>query len=425
MNLILGKTMNDREALEALGRLPELVLSARSEPALPVGRVIDAFDRLSVSLTPEEHIPLLVNMGMTAEKAARELAFAKLVISRGYLEERVRRELGAYGQSFVPFSESREVRMELAPLGTLLHIAAGNVDALPVFSVLEGLLTGNVNILKLPSNDGGLSVGILLRLMEIEPALRSRVFVFDLPSSDTSAMEKMASVADAVIVWGGDEAVRAVRRLADPAARIVEWGHKISFAYVSGEASDDELIGVCRNICDTEQLLCSSCQGVFLDTEDEAELCRFAERFASLLESTTAETPSAYGLRLRAQKTIELYAEELEAGADLVRIIKKKGCSVTVKRDRELAPSLMFRDPWVRPLPKKDILKALLFNRNRLQTAALICHEEDRSGLESLLVSAGVVRVTSGERMSSSFAGAPHDGEFPLRRYMKAVSFEY
>ena len=425
MNLIQGKPLDNEAALRELERLPELVLDARRQPPLPVGKVIDAFDELSRSLSPEEHVPLLKKLGMTGEKARRELEFARFIVSKGYLEERVRREIGPVEESFVPFGESTSVRQRLVPLGTLLHIAAGNVDALPVFSVLEGLLTGNVNILKLPSDDGGLSVSILLRLMEIEPKLIDRVFVFDFPSADVSSMKKMAEAADAVVVWGGDEAVRAVRRLAEPETRVIEWGHKLSFAYVSGEASDEALAGICRNVCDTEQLLCSSCQGVFLNTDDEAELDRFAERFAALLEKTSAEMPSAHGAFLRAQKTIELYTDELESKKSLVRIVKKKGCAVTVKRDMSLEPSHMFRTPWVKPLPENELMKSLVFHKNRLQTAALVCPDEEREKLENLLVSAGVVRITSGGRMSKTFAGEPHDGDLALRRYMKAVTIEY
>lgn len=425
MNLLQGKLLNNEEALSALDSLPELVLEARLEPVLPTERVIAAFDRLSRELSPEEHIPLLMLMGMTAEKAERELKFARFIISKEYLEERVRREIWPIETSFVPLGESRPVRHRLAPLGTLLHIAAGNVDALPVFSVLEGLLAGNVNILKLPSNDGGLSASILQRLMAIEPALKNRVFVFDFPSRDVESLKKLAEAADAVVVWGGDEAVRAVRSLAGPEIRIIEWGHKLSFAYVSGAVTDAELMGVCRNICDTEQLLCSSCQGVFINTDDESELVSFAERFAALLEKASAEMPSAHGAFLRAQKTIELCTEELEANKNLVKIIKKKGCSVTVKRDRALTSSIMFRDPWVRPLPKAEIVKTLITHKNRLQTAALISSENERKELEELLISAGVVRITSGENMSSTYAGAPHDGQTPLACYMKTVSYEY
>ena len=425
MNLILGKRMNDSEVLAMRDKLPELILDARCDTPLPAERAIAAFDALSRSLNEEEHIGLITALGMTHEKALRELEFARLVTSRGYLEERLKRELPPLEPEFVPYGETKPIRQTRAPLGVLLHIAAGNVDALPVFSVLEGLLTGNVNVLKLPRDDGGLSVSIFERLFEIEPALRKRVFVFDFPSENVSILEGLAEVSDAVVVWGGDEAVSAVRRLAKPDTCVIEWGHRISFAYVSGEAPDRELVGVCRNICATEQLLCSSCQGVFLDSSDEEELSAFAERFAELLGRTALEMPSYHGSFLRAQKSIELYTEELEAHENLVRIIKKRGCSVTVRRDSALEPSIMFRDPWVKPLPRAALVRTLSKYKNRLQTAALICGENDRAELEELLVRAGTVRVTSGERMSETFAGAPHDGGSPLLRYTKHVTFEY
>ena len=422
MNLINGKPMNNKEALESL---PALVLAAKEEPFLPPERVIAACDALSRALDETELLPLLIGLGMTEEKARRELAFAREVISRGYLEERLRREgISFREESFVPLGSDRAVRQRRLPLGTILHIAAGNADALPVFSVLEGLLTGNINILKLPSGDGGLSVLILKRLMELEPALKSRVFVFDIPSENTEAIQKMASAADAVVVWGGDAAVRAVRSLAPPDTRIIEWGHKLSFAYVSGEASDDALIGLCENICVTEQLLCSSCQGVFLDTESIEELDAFASRFSELLSETAKKYPTARGKAALAQRTLELYTDELEAPKTGARIIKKPGCSVTVLHDRALTPSRLFRDPWVRALPKSELVKTLSPYKNRLQTAALICPEADRPALESALFAAGVVRITAGSAMSSSYCGMPHDGEMPLQRYTRIVSAE-
>ena len=36
--------------------------------------------------------------------------------------------------------------------------------------------------------------------------------------------EELAEAADGIVVWGGDEAVKAVRRLADPGTRLIEWG---------------------------------------------------------------------------------------------------------------------------------------------------------------------------------------------------------
>ena len=113
------------------------------------------------------------------------------------------------------------------PLGTLLHIAAGNVDGLPAFSLAEGLLTGNINIVKLPQADDGLSLMIITTLIEIEPALSDFIYVFDTPSDDLPAMKRMADMADGIVVWGGDAAVSAVRQFAPAGAKLIEWGHKL------------------------------------------------------------------------------------------------------------------------------------------------------------------------------------------------------
>ena len=60
---------------------------------------------------------------------------------------------------FVPPYGLEEIREETRPLGVLLHIAAGNAEGLPFFSVVEGLLAGNINILKLPGMDDGVFHG--------------------------------------------------------------------------------------------------------------------------------------------------------------------------------------------------------------------------------------------------------------------------
>ena len=426
MNLINGEFIDDREALSRLDELPSLVLASRCAAPLPREAVIRAADAVSRALNEREHLPLLTALGMTREKALKELNYARFVTSREYLSSRLIREFGGTEDGrFTPYGGETPVRMQWQPLGVLLHISAGNVDAMPVFSVLEGLLTGNINILKLPGGDNGLSALILKKLIAAEPRIAQYVYMFDFPSSDIRSIQKLASAADAIVVWGGDEAVRAVRSLAEPNVRIIEWGHKLSFAYVSWLQSDSALEGIAENIAYTEQLYCNSCQGIFLDTDDFEAVSNFAEYFACVLERVCARMPRVENDRLTAQKTLELYTEELEAEPDKRRIFKKSGCSVIAYSSSELTPSHMFRSCWVRPLPREQLISTLAPYKSYLNTAALICPAEDRAQLEGLLTRAGIVRITSGRRMSESFCGAPHDGELPLRRYMKLVTYEY
>ena len=176
---------------------------------------------------------------------ARE--FASL-LSREYLVRKLNKELG---EGFFEPSETPPacglagIKKMPLPLGTLFHISAGNMDALPAYTVVEGLLTGNVNILKLPQADNGLTVAALSKLIETEPSLAEYVYVFDTPSSDIAAMRRLSEMADGVVVWGGDAAVSAVRAMAPTGAKLIEWGHRLSFAYISGDwtKKKEELAG--------------------------------------------------------------------------------------------------------------------------------------------------------------------------------------
>lgn len=428
MNLINGRLMSDAESQVQLDNLAALILQTHQGKPLSVGKVISACDALSGMLNEADHLGLLVNLGMPPDKARRELSLVKQMMSRAYLKHRLQAEFGAPFEedSFYPYGLERPVRQAWKPLGTLLHIAAGNVDALPVFSVIEGLLTGNINILKLPGSDEGLSIAILSQLMQIEPDIIPYVYIFDYPSTDLEAMKKMAACADAIVVWGGDEAVSAIRKMAQPDTRIIEWGHKISFAYVSGEdIPDSELEGIAYNICDTQQLLCNSCQGIYLDTESFEQVLAFSQRFLEILNTTAASMPARPDAFRDAQKTLEVYTEELESLKMNKQVFRAEHASVIAYADSTLHPAYMFRNCWVKPLPQKELLAELLQYKNHLQTAALVCDPQRKTALESLFIKTGVVRLTSGANMSAAYCGQPHDGEFPLRRYMKIVSFEY
>ena len=116
------------------------------------------------------------------------------------------------------------------------------------------------------------------------------------------------------------------------------------------------------------------------------------------------------------QKTLEIYTEELEAVGTSKRVFRTEHCSVIAYRDPALHPAYQFRNCWVKPLPQKDLLRELLIYKNHLQTVALVCAPERKAELEALLAKTGIVRITTGERMSTSYCGMPHDGGIPAAK---------
>lgn len=349
-----------------------------------------------------------------------------------HLRYRLARELGTDPAvcHITPPYGVRGATVRRLPLGTLFHIAAGNMDGLPAFSVLEGLLTGNVNILKLPQADHGLTVEILAALIDIEPSLAPYIHVFDTPSSDVTAMRRMAEMADGIVVWGGDAAVRAVRTLAPTGAKLIEWGHKLGLAYISGyEDEAAELRALATHIMESRQLLCSSCQTIYLDTADMDEVRAFCRTFVPYLEQAARQYP-VRELGAIAELTLRRTTERMEraagvGGAASTReTFHGKGISVCACADSTPELSYMYGNPLVKPLPRRDLLPALRRAKGTLQTVGLICTPDRRAALTDALARAGVTRIMRAGHMSHSFCGEGHDGEYPLRRYTRVVDAE-
>lgn len=79
----------------------------------------------------------------------------------------------------------------------------------------------------------------------------------------------------------------------------------------------------------------------------------------------------------------------------------------------------------VKLLPQGELLPTLRRQKGRLQTAGLLCSPEKREALIALLSRAGVTRITRAGTMSAAFPGEAHDGEYPLRRYVRIVDAEF
>ena len=431
MNLVDGRILDAEACDTVLDELEDRITATLEKGYLDPERVIAACGRFVSHIDEDAYLQVMEELGIEEMLGRRYLQQARLMFSEDSLRDRLHTELGTDYRSngrFAPSGGNYEVAQEIRPIGVLLHIAAGNADGLPVFSVLEGLLTGNVNILKLPAAEGGLSVRLLLELIREEPLLAEYIYVFDYSSRDVLHVRQLIASADAVVVWGGAEAVSALRTLVPANVRLIEWGHKVSFAYVTEQGlldmGEEALKGLASNIVMTKQLLCSSIQGVFVDTSDMKSVYAFCRRFLPILENMTDAAVKEDDVGLRSQIALRLYNEQLETMYNGGQIFRARGCSLIAYPDSKLETSLQFSNAWVRPLPSQNIISVLRPYKNFLQTVGLVCADDQRKELSEKLFKTGVVRVCSGRCMSEAYNGLPHDGEFPLRRYTKIVSMQ-
>ena len=420
MLLIHGEVIDTNFETKYLeGLYEQCIDTLNSTEGISAQMVISACDALYQKVMKGEFddvvIPLLQMSDISKERFE---SMAKL-FSREELEYKCKIELGKRYPE--PKDLKNGTHRRIYPLGILFHIAAGNVDGLPAYSVIEGLLTGNINILKLPAGDNGLSIRLLSELIKLESALKDYIYVFDVPSTDIETLKSFAEIADGIVVWGGDEAVKAARNMADIKTKIIAWGHKLSFAYVTPTVSDEELYQLARHVCETNQVLCSSCQGIFVDTTDSIILEQIGERFFTQLKKANTLMGKA-DIGMRGRNTIRLYNDLLEKASDK-KILSGEGVSVIIKPDSELELSYLFRNVWVKALPHNQLIIHLKKHKKHLQTCGLLCTDAEREELVELLARAGIVRIT-GANMSRTIAGEAHDGNYPLREYSRVVEYE-
>jgi len=366
----------------------------------------------------------LLGMGMSDWKAEDLIKTIRSSLTPEALHLKILRELGDQFYQWCEVEENIQERQQ--PMGVIIHIGAGNVVALSVLSVLEGLLSGNINILKLPSYEGGISLLLLKHLLKIEPRLEPYIYVFDISSQDIDSIKRLGSVADGIVVWGSDDAIMGIRQIAPPSLPIIEWGHRISFSYItSGDHMDAALKQLAEEICLSDQQFCSSPQCLFVETQD----MQFLEECAIKLKNAFEEAEKKYPplplpIHDQAEVTWTKNMVKMESIIGQQKLVESvmKDFSIMIDYKPSLKASPLYRNLWIMPIKREEIISILRIHKGHLQTVGLACGEDDYIELSDLFYTVGVNRVTSCGRMSQTYVGEPHDGKPSLLQYTRRVS---
>jgi hypothetical protein len=423
-NIFRGEPISKNDFIARLSdvkaRIEEDLLLPRLLPEL----VIDAAHTLASEIDQRAIVRQLVALGIQKWAAEEYVSVTVKSMDKKELTKKLHAELGE--NPFAWKEAGNGIEENNYPLGVIMHIGAGNALGLSAFSVIEGLMTGNINILKLPENEGGISSRLLLRLAEIEPRLKPYIYVLDVSSKNQEVISLLIEMANAVVVWGSDEAITAIRHLAPPYLPVIEWGHRLSFAYFTKHENEEkDLEGLAGDICITDQLYCSSPQCVFYETDNPREIDEFAERLARHMQSASIKYPAAARtIDVQAQITLTHELIRMEEILKEKKLItdERKEYGVMIDYMPNLKPSPLFRNVWVMPINRKELLGILRFNKGHLQTVGLSCSRDELSELSQIFYASGITRIAACGSMSVNYSGEPHDGVFALQRYIKRVN---
>ncbi|MGE1173210.1 aldehyde dehydrogenase family protein [Pseudomonas sp. BW7P1] len=341
------------------------------------------------------------------------------------LRRKLERELGEQPGSLrrIDYHQSRFERW--SPLGLVVHITPGNAPLLAFCAVIESLLAGNVNWLRPSSSDQGLTARLLHALMQCDTTGQIAGHVAVIPTT-TAQIGQLCQWANGVSAWGGEAALQAIRQQLAPGCRWIDWGHRISFIYLTPTAvSPQALDAVADEVCRLDQQACSSPQWLLVDSDDESTLHSIGQGLAEAFERRSRHWPALLpSIQEASEITTRMAMARLAysfAGAR-GQVWQAADWRIIWSHDPQLAPSPLFRSLLLKPLPRRQLTDALLPWRNVLQSAGLICTEHDMAELARTLIAAGVTRITPVQAIHEGYEGEPHDGVYALQRLSRRVS---
>lgn len=361
------------------------------------------------------------------------LAFLSAWMQRGNLERVLETNFGNKRCALDKPVANAGGALRAAPRGVVGHWVAGNVPTLALFSWALATLGKNPSILRVSKT----SLDAVRRLFGAIGAARfqwqgrelsgaillAQTSVVHFPSEATELNNRLSLACDARAIWGGSEAVRAVRVLdcLEHCEDLV-FGPKFSLAVADRLILADpkrrsELArNLAREVAAFEQAACSSPQMLFLEGTIEEHQSWLEELHDAFVKQQRAprtgvsETAAARILRLRA-------SYGLTPGQ---RVLASPGTehSILAADGAELVEAVQARTLFVRGTKSLDDCLPLL--SPKIQTIGLAIDDPElRARFAEAAVRSGISRCVSVGTMN--YFETPWDGMLPVSRLVRWV----
>jgi hypothetical protein len=319
--------------------------------------------------------------------------------------------------------------------GLLVHVWAGNVPALPLWSLACGLLVKAGSIGKVSSAEPLFAGWFAQLLAEVEPRLADCLAIAWWKGGDAAIERAVFAQADVVLAYGGNDTLEALRRHVPATTRFLPHGHKLSFGVVAASALAVRLAQTTArqaalDVVRYEQHGCYSPQAFYVERGGAVSPLEFAQALAGELDALRHRFPRrALSLEEAAGVAAWRQARELDAlrgDGDLLLGDPQAGWSVAY-RDAAgtLEPCALERTVQVFAVDRLDQIAAWVAPRRAfLQTAGVAASPEELFRLADALADAGVTRMCGLGAMTSPTPGWHHDGRFSLLDLVQMVEVE-
>ncbi len=373
-------------------------------------------------------------LNFSSEMVDLGLSRVALILNSEVLHKKVETELGSIPRhSEFKIQAQSATALKWEPLGTLFHVLAGNGFLGALSSLLEGLLTSNINILKLAQGKSSFMAEFIESLEEVDSdgVIYKNIAVVQVPSSDKETLNVFKKNADGIVVWGGEAAIQAYRHDLPARTRLIGFGPKLSFAYVSrlglsnmGTTSAADALAL--EISTWDQSACTAPQFCYVEgLEGARSFLKELEKSMLRMNNELPPGPASEAAASEIQKWrgLALVEESLDQG-QLRASTDDLSYSLILSHDKQPLPSPLHRTIRVIPVEgPQDVVAEISDISGYLQTLGLYSCSSEFAELSLLFSKAGVLRVLELGKMSFGEVDDPHDGAYDLPQFMKLCHY--
>lgn len=319
------------------------------------------------------------------------------------------------------------------PMGVVTHVAAGNIFLGSVGSLIQGIITKNINILKVSSQDFLFPSMFMeaLRLADTNNEVLPTVAMTYWSRNGKDVEHTVKQVSDVILLFGGEDSVKQYKNDLPAKTEVLAFGPKISYGVVTSELTKEELAiaatGFAHDIVLWEQRACTSCQNIFI--EDGAHLDFFVSKLNEALELEAVKFPQN---ALSMDTAVELCKEremlkwqEFQGGVRMIQGVQGYH-TIILQHSADIIDSPLNRTIFVNIVKDiNDVCAGNLRHMKYYMSTLSVAAGKRMQEICEQFMKMGVMRfVRPGIMSSGRNPENPHDGKLLLQQLVRLMNIE-
>ncbi len=184
---------------------------------------------------------LPITSGQSKVLCELEISNMLFLLNKKTIENQLFSELGGkqYLEDWIPKGNAR---IHAQPKGLVFHNLAGNAFLIGVLSLCYGLVTKNVNLLKLPHEEPYVPIKFCESIADIDKKIAKEIAALYWRGSRGDIFDELFSSGNVncVLAWGGIESIEVIKKKAyHYGINVIDHGPKLSFSIISEDIFQD------------------------------------------------------------------------------------------------------------------------------------------------------------------------------------------